>query len=103
MTIYLEKSCSFGLLTLHFFRKCFFDLCVCFFPFGFEGWMWVFIVLIPDHGLSIYHAVKKYRNSSLAVFPQDNKLNKNLKIGLLRFTWNTENREIKLFENELQA
>ena len=39
--------------------------------------MWVFIVLIPDHGLSIYHAVKKYRNSSLAVFLQDNKLNKN--------------------------
>ena len=31
------------------------SICVCAaFPFGFEGWIWDLIVLVPDHCLSFY-------------------------------------------------
>ena len=40
------------------------------FPFGIEGRMWVVIVLIPDHCLSVYfpdlHNVLSYSRSSVA-------------------------------------
>ena len=53
MTTCLGKSCSFGLLCVSFVGVCQI-LCVCPFPSGIEGRMWVVIVLIPDHCFSIY-------------------------------------------------
>ena len=49
MTTCFGKNCSFGLLWS--FVK--FYVCPSF-PFGIEGGMWVVIVVIPDHCLSIY-------------------------------------------------
>ena len=41
-------------LTVRVFRERL-SICVCAsFPFGFEGWMWDLIVLVPDHCLSSY-------------------------------------------------
>ena len=41
--------------TVRVFRGRFVRFCVCpSFPLGIEGGMWVVIVLIPDHCLSIY-------------------------------------------------
>ena len=54
MRVCLEKSCSIGLLCVSFVGVCQI-LCVSFFPFGINR-MWVVIVLIPDHCLSIYTA-----------------------------------------------
>ena len=48
MTIYLGKSCSFGLPrvpSIYVFS---------YFPFGFEGRIWDLIVSVPDHCLSFY-------------------------------------------------
>ena len=46
MTICLGKSCSFGLLCVHFV-----NVCVSF-PFGFGGGIWDLIVLVPDYCLA---------------------------------------------------
>ena len=47
MTICLEKSCLFGLLNVRVFLKRL-SICMCSFPFEFEGGTWALIVLIPD-------------------------------------------------------
>ena len=51
MTACMGKNCSFGLLYMSIVNVC--EL-VSSFPFGFDGGMWVLIVLIPDRCLSIY-------------------------------------------------
>lgn len=52
-TSYLGKSCSFGSLLI--ISRTLINFCVCpSFPFGFQSGMWNFIILIPDHWLSIY-------------------------------------------------
>ena len=61
MTTCLGKSCSFGLLRMTFVSVCQI-LCVSSFPFGIKGRMWVVIVLIPDHCLSVYFT--SYANKS---------------------------------------
>ena len=53
MNTCLGKSFSFGLLCVSFAGVCQI-LCVSFFHFGIEGRMWVVIVFISDHCLSIY-------------------------------------------------
>ena len=52
MTTCLGKSCSFGLLCVSYVGVC--QILCQSFPFGVEGKMWILIVLIPDHCLSIY-------------------------------------------------
>ena len=50
MTACLGKSCSFGSRCVYFENVChFFFVCVCAFPFCFEGGMCDLIVLVPDH------------------------------------------------------
>ena len=51
MTTYLGKSCSFSASA---FRKLPSIYVFNYFPFGFEGSMWVLIVSVPDHCLSFY-------------------------------------------------
>ena len=61
MTIYLGKSCSFGLPRVPVVNCRQFM----YFPFGFEGRMWDLIVSVPDHCLSFYFAFlfqKKKKN-----------------------------------------
>ena len=53
MTTCLRKSGSFCLPCLSFVNGYQF-LCVFSFPIGFDGGMWDFIALNPDHCLSIY-------------------------------------------------
>ena len=53
MTTCLGKSCSSGYCAC--LSWAFVIFCVCpSFPFGIEGRMWVVIVLIPNHCLSIF-------------------------------------------------
>ena len=54
----MGKNCSFGLLCVSFVGVC--QIFCPSFPFGIEGRMWVVIVLIPDHCLSIYFPLKKF-------------------------------------------
>ena len=64
MTTCLGKSCSFGLLCVSFVGIC--QIFVCHsFHFGIEGRMWVVIVLIPDHCLSIYFSKMKLKQTIL--------------------------------------
>ena len=66
MTTCLGKSCSFGLLCVHFVNVYEF-VCAVFFPFEFEGGMWDLIVLIPDHYFSIYF--RQYQITIILMFP----------------------------------
>ena len=52
MTNCLGKSYSFGLLCAPFVNV--YQFVWCFFPFWFESGIGDFIVLVPDHCLSIY-------------------------------------------------
>ena len=52
---------------------------VCSFPFGFEGGMWDFIILVPDHCLSFYFTPNIIITKSLA----PSNINKK-KVGLKR-------------------
>ena len=55
MTTCLGKSCLFGFLYVSFVNVYYF---VCdSFPFGFEFGMWDFVMLIPNHCLSIYFSL----------------------------------------------
>ena len=60
MTTCLGKSWSFSSLCVSFEGVCRI-WCVSFFSFGIEGRMWVVVVLIPDHCLSIY--LKTFKSS----------------------------------------
>ena len=53
MTIYLGKSCSFGLPRVPFVN-CGQFMFLVISLFGSEGRMWDLIVLVPDHCLSFY-------------------------------------------------
>ena len=45
------------------------QFCVCPFPFGIEGRMWLLIVLIPDHCLPIY-----FRQKCRSLQPEKGKM-----------------------------
>ena len=74
MITYLGKSCSFGLLCVSFVGVCQI-LCVSFLPFGIESKMWILIVLILDHCLSIYFG--QVRNIAARLTHAANFKNKN--------------------------
>ena len=73
MTTRLGRSCSFGLLCVYVVGVC--QICVYpSYPFGIEGRMWVVIVLIPDHNLSIYFPLTD-RAKEISAFVTSDGLN----------------------------
>ena len=52
MTTYLGKSCSIGFLCVSFMNV--YEFVSASFPFGFDGGIWDFVVLVPNHRLLFY-------------------------------------------------
>ena len=71
MTIYLGKSCSFGLPRVPFVN-CGQFMYLVISLFGFEGRMWDLIVSVPDHCLSFYFEVCKRRRKPQRYFISGN-------------------------------
>ena len=64
MTTCFEKSCSIPFNVRVCRERFIINLCVYFFPFGFEGEIWDLIHLVPDHCLFTLHDIL-----SSSIFP----------------------------------